>query len=84
VHVHPQSYLWAKKKKGHATAARNHPRLGLREMKKAGLICISLIHTSGCGTTVKDYGHMFRTPDLAGRCARLGASQRLCRGADDT
>jgi glycolate oxidase iron-sulfur subunit len=28
-----------------------------------------VINTSGCGTTVKDYGHMFRDSDLAGDAA---------------
>ncbi len=42
----------------HATAGRNI-RAWAAEMKGAGLDAI-VINTSGCGTTVKDYGHMFR------------------------
>ncbi len=35
--------------------------------KRAGGLDAIVINTSGCGTTVKDYGHMFRTdPALAG------------------
>jgi glycolate oxidase iron-sulfur subunit len=31
-----------------------------------------VINTSGCGTTVKDYGHMFRNEALAEDAARVG------------
>jgi glycolate oxidase iron-sulfur subunit len=47
----------------HATAAKNI-RAWHREMAGEGLDAI-VINTSGCGTTVKDYGHMFRTESLA-------------------
>ncbi|MFN7003767.1 MAG: glycolate oxidase subunit GlcF [Roseinatronobacter sp.] len=47
----------------HATAAKNI-RAWTREMRGQGLDAI-VINTSGCGTTVKDYGHMFRTEKLA-------------------
>jgi glycolate oxidase iron-sulfur subunit len=47
----------------HATAARNI-RAWTREMQGEGLDAI-VINTSGCGTTVKDYGHMFRGEALA-------------------
>jgi len=47
----------------HATAARNI-RAWDAEMKGKGLDAI-VINTSGCGTTVKDYGHMFREEPLA-------------------
>ncbi|MBV2359589.1 glycolate oxidase subunit GlcF [Thalassococcus sp. CAU 1522] len=47
----------------HATAARNI-RAWNREMDADGLDAI-VINTSGCGTTVKDYGHMFRAEGLA-------------------
>ena len=30
-----------------------------------------VINTSGCGTTVKDYGHMFRNETLAADAARV-------------
>jgi glycolate oxidase iron-sulfur subunit len=49
----------------HGSAAANI-RAWMTEKQKAGLDAI-VINTSGCGTTVKDYGHMFRTdPALAG------------------
>jgi glycolate oxidase iron-sulfur subunit len=47
----------------HGTAAKNI-RAWRAEMDKGGLDAI-VINTSGCGTTVKDYGHMFRETDLA-------------------
>lgn len=47
----------------HATAAKNIRAWG-REMQGGGLDAI-VINTSGCGTTVKDYGHMFRNEPLA-------------------
>ncbi|MCV2887696.1 glycolate oxidase subunit GlcF [Ruegeria aquimaris] len=55
----------------HATAARNI-RAWVREMDGAGLDAI-VINTSGCGTTVKDYGHMFRNEPLAAEAARVSA-----------
>ena len=33
---------------------------GAREMDGQGGLDAVVINTSGCGTTVKDYGHMFR------------------------
>ncbi|QXT39568.1 glycolate oxidase subunit GlcF [Gymnodinialimonas ceratoperidinii] len=47
-----------KTRESHATAARNI-RAWAAEMRGKGLDAI-VINTSGCGTTVKDYGHMFR------------------------
>jgi glycolate oxidase iron-sulfur subunit len=36
-----------------------------------------VVNTSGCGTTVKDYGHMLRTdPDYAEKAARISALAR--------
>lgn len=55
----------------HASAARNI-RAWVREMDGEGLDGI-VINTSGCGTTVKDYGHMFRNDDLAQDAARVSA-----------
>ncbi|MEQ6249330.1 glycolate oxidase subunit GlcF [Sulfitobacter sp. HNIBRBA3233] len=55
----------------HATAARNI-RAWVREMHAGGLDAI-VINTSGCGTTVKDYGHMFRNHPLAEDAARVAA-----------
>ena len=53
----------------HATAARNI-RAWVAEMDGQGLDAI-VINTSGCGTTVKDYGHMFRNEPLAADAARV-------------
>jgi len=47
----------------HASAARNIAAW-MGEKRARGLDAI-VINTSGCGTTVKDYGHMFRNDDLA-------------------
>ena len=55
----------------HATAAPNI-RAWAAEMDGDGLDAI-VINTSGCGTTVKDYGHMFRDGPLAGDAARVSA-----------
>ncbi|MBK1636818.1 glycolate oxidase subunit GlcF [Rhodovulum adriaticum] len=46
-----------KTRESHAQAARNIRAWG-REIEGEGLDAI-VINTSGCGTTVKDYGHMF-------------------------
>ncbi|MCL6285872.1 glycolate oxidase subunit GlcF [Ruegeria sp. 2012CJ41-6] len=53
----------------HASAARNI-RAWAREMDGQGLDGI-VINTSGCGTTVKDYSHMFRDSDLAEDARRV-------------
>ncbi|MGR3805881.1 glycolate oxidase subunit GlcF [Marinibacterium profundimaris] len=53
----------------HGSAAANI-RAWVAEMDGAGLDAI-VINTSGCGTTVKDYGHMFRTEALAEDAARV-------------
>ena len=60
-----------KSDQSHASAARNI-RAWVAEMDGAGLDAI-VINTSGCGTTVKDYGHMFQDGDLAGDAARVSA-----------
>ncbi len=60
-----------KTEESHATAAKNI-RAWAREMVGDGLDAI-VINTSGCGTTVKDYGHMFRGEALAGDAARVSA-----------
>ncbi|SUZ32447.1 Lactate utilization protein A [Roseibaca ekhonensis] len=52
-----------KTQESHATAAKNI-RAWHGEMQTGGLDAI-VINTSGCGTTVKDYGHMFRNEPLA-------------------
>ncbi len=58
-----------KEKEAHGTAARNI-RAWVREMDGEGLDAV-VINTSGCGTTVKDYGHMFRTTAMAADAARV-------------
>jgi glycolate oxidase iron-sulfur subunit len=55
----------------HGSAAANI-RAWAREMDGDGLDAI-VINTSGCGTTVKDYGHMFRNDPLAADAARVSA-----------
>ncbi|MFL4469250.1 glycolate oxidase subunit GlcF [Tateyamaria armeniaca] len=55
----------------HGTAAKNITAWA-REMDGNGLDAI-VINTSGCGTTVKDYGHMFRNEALAEDAARVSA-----------
>ena len=59
-----------KENESHATAAKNI-RAWVAQMD-AGLDAI-VINTSGCGTTVKDYGHMFRNSELADDAARVSA-----------
>ncbi len=59
-----------KEAQSHA-AARANIRAWGAEMDGAGLDAI-VINTSGCGTTVKDYGHMLRNaPDIAERAAAV-------------
>ena len=58
-----------KEDESHATAARNI-RAWMAEDRGKGLDAI-VINTSGCGTTVKDYGHMFRNEPLANDAARV-------------
>lgn len=53
----------------HATAAI---RAFMAEQRAGGLDAI-VINTSGCGTTVKDYGHMFRNDPLAADAATVAA-----------
>ncbi|SDI33406.1 glycolate oxidase subunit GlcF [Lutimaribacter saemankumensis] len=60
-----------KTRESHATATKNI-RAWTREMDGQGLDAI-VINTSGCGTTVKDYGHMFRNEPLADDAARVSA-----------
>ncbi|MGH1454452.1 MAG: glycolate oxidase subunit GlcF [Paracoccaceae bacterium] len=55
----------------HATAARNINAWS-SEIEGEGLDAI-IINTSGCGTTVKDYGHMFRNDPLAEKAAQVSA-----------
>jgi glycolate oxidase iron-sulfur subunit len=63
-----------KTRESHATAAKNI-RAWIAEMDAGGLDAI-VINTSGCGTTVKDYGHMFRNDSLAPDAARVAGIAR--------
>ncbi|WP_299294727.1 glycolate oxidase subunit GlcF [uncultured Tateyamaria sp.] len=58
-----------KTSQSHTSAAANI-RAWTDEMDGDGLDAI-VINTSGCGTTVKDYGHMFRNDPLAADAARV-------------
>jgi glycolate oxidase iron-sulfur subunit len=59
----------------HGSAAANI-RAWMAEKRTDGLDAI-VINTSGCGTTVKDYGHMFRTdPALAADAAAVAGMTR--------
>ncbi len=58
-----------KETESHATAAKNI-KAWSNEIDGAGLDAI-VINTSGCGTTVKDYGHMFRNDGLADQAAKV-------------
>ena len=58
----------------HVAAARNI-RAWSRERATGGLDAI-VVNTSGCGTTVKDYGHMFRLTPLAEAAATVSALAR--------
>ncbi len=53
----------------HAQAAANI-RAWMAEKAAGGLDAV-VINTSGCGTTVKDYGHMFRNDPLAADAAEV-------------
>ncbi|MGQ3105232.1 MAG: glycolate oxidase subunit GlcF [Niveispirillum sp.] len=60
---------------GHGFAAANI-RAWMEEVEGDGLDAI-IVTASGCGTTVKDYGHMFRDdPVLAGPAATVSALAR--------
>lgn len=52
-----------KESESHAQAGANI-RAWQRVKREGGLDAV-VVNTSGCGTTVKDYGHMMRTTDLA-------------------
>ncbi|MDR3515908.1 MAG: glycolate oxidase subunit GlcF [Azospirillaceae bacterium] len=56
--------------------ARRNIAAWIAEMDGPGLDAV-IINTSGCGTTVKDYGFMFRDqPEWAGKAARVAAITR--------
>lgn len=53
--------------------ARANVKAWTRELETNGLDAV-VINTSGCGTTVKDYGHLLRDdPELADAASRIGA-----------
>ncbi|MDJ1006677.1 MAG: glycolate oxidase subunit GlcF [Paracoccaceae bacterium] len=60
-----------KEAESHAAAAKNI-RAWMGEVRREGLDAV-VINTSGCGTTVKDYGHMFRNHALAEDAAAVAA-----------
>lgn len=60
-----------KEKPAHASAAANI-MAWTAEKTRDGLDAV-VINTSGCGTTVKDYGHMFRNDPLADAAAEISA-----------
>ena len=61
--------------RSHAHAARAIEAWS-REIEAGGLDRI-VVSTSGCGTTVKDYGHMFRNdPHLAAKAAKVASIAR--------
>ena len=60
-----------KSKQSHLAATKNI-RAWMAEVNGDGLDAI-VINTSGCGTTVKDYGHMFRTDPLANEAAKISS-----------
>src|SRR5690606_25292626 len=56
--------------------ARDNRDVWMREIEGEGLDAI-VITASGCGTSVKDYGFMFRSdPDYADKAARVSALAR--------
>lgn len=58
----------------HGFAARNI-KAWMREFEGEGLDAI-VINTSGCGTTIKDYGHMFRNDPMAKEAAMVSGLAR--------
>ena len=61
-----------KARESHASAAVNI-RAWLAEADGEGLDAI-VVNTSGCGTTVKDYGYMFEGDALAPQAGRVAGS----------
>lgn len=60
-----------KEAQAHASARQNIAAF-VKEARGQGLDAI-VINTSGCGTTVKDYGHMFRSDAVAEDAAMVSA-----------
>ncbi len=57
------------------SAARAMIAAFMEQANGAGLDAV-IINTSGCGTTVKDYGHMFARSDIAADAARVAGLAR--------
>jgi glycolate oxidase iron-sulfur subunit len=57
-----------KESQAHDSAAAN-----IRAFLAAGELDAIVINTSGCGTTVKDYGHMFRNDPIAADAAKVAS-----------
>jgi Fe-S oxidoreductase len=60
------SHHMGREDESHSQAARN-----IRAYLGEGDLDAVIINTSGCGTTVKDYGHMFRNDPLAEDAAKV-------------
>lgn len=56
---------------GKETEAHRSAAANIRAWLGVGGLDAVVINTSGCGTTVKDYGHMFRGTDLADDAAQV-------------
>jgi len=65
------TYHMGKSQQSYAAAARNI-RAWMKEVNGAGLDAI-VINTSGCGTVVKEYAHMFRNDELAEEAETISA-----------
>ena len=65
------TYHMGKAKEGRVAAARNI-RAWMKEVNGAGLDAI-VINTSGCGTVIKEYAHIFRNEALADEAAKVSA-----------
>jgi glycolate oxidase iron-sulfur subunit len=64
-----------KEARAHADAARAI-RAYLDEEARGGAFDAIVINTSGCGTTIKDYGHMFAHDPMAADAARIAGFAR--------
>ncbi len=60
---------------GKTSASHKSAAANIKAWKAADVDAV-VINTSGCGTTVKDYGHMFRETELAEHAAEIAAKAR--------
>ncbi len=65
------TYHMGKAKESRVAAARNITAW-MKEVNGEGLDAI-VINTSGCGTVIKEYGHMFRNDALADDATQISA-----------